>query len=260
MWTIIVKVLARKYKTAIVLMAYLLFPSITSADISDICHQLLSKDQLEHKETKSLQVSHYSTRPSAWNSYLDNTANDDTPRNTLIIALNYFNSFGIKSGYAVDIGAGTGRDTLYLLSKGWHVLAIDYAPKAIKIIKERAKTSHLPIPDTEVNNFEHMHLPEQIDLINSYLAIPFSKPEQFILIWNKILTHLRPGGIFAGSLLGMHDEFQDIPSVTTLSEQQIKCLLWPYEIIYLQHIQPDLPNIDREKHWDIWEFVIKKPD
>ena len=32
---------------------------------------------------------------------------------------------GIKPDFAIDLGCGAGRDTIYLLHNGWKVLAID---------------------------------------------------------------------------------------------------------------------------------------
>lgn len=137
--------------------------------------------------------------------------------------------------------------------------AIDFAPKAIDILKKRTLAKKLPFLETEVSDFAHMYLPEQIDLITSYLALPFERPEQFLAIWNKIMQNLRPGGVFAGSLLGRQDDFAAIATTTVLSQQQIRRLLEPFEILYLQEIKPNLPtDNNKQKHWDIWEFVIRK--
>lgn len=42
----------------------------------------------------------------------------------------------IKPGYALDIGAGNGRNSLYLRSKGWKVICIDINETAISLCKE----------------------------------------------------------------------------------------------------------------------------
>jgi tellurite methyltransferase len=43
------------------------------------------------------------------------------PRPLLLHAIELFS----EQGHAVDLGAGTGRDSVFLLSRGWTVLAID---------------------------------------------------------------------------------------------------------------------------------------
>jgi SAM-dependent methyltransferase len=53
------------------------------------------------------------------------------PRETLLDALDRFEAEKRAPGTAVDLGCGTGRDTLELLRRGWRVVAIDSQPEAI---------------------------------------------------------------------------------------------------------------------------------
>jgi len=231
----------------------LLISLIARAD--EPCQQLLNLSAIKHSQTQ--YAKHYDSSPAAWSSYFDNTKEDSTPHASLIFALDYLAEHELKPSLAVDIGAGTGRDTLYLLAHNVQTLAIDFSPKALAIIQSRAHAEHLPLPQIQVSDFLTMQLPEQIDLINSYLALPFAKPENFIQIWGKIFNHLRPGGLFAGSLLDENDDYAGIPDTTTLSAEQLHCLMQPYEILYLKKVVLDSKVTG--KHWEIWEFVLKKP-
>src|SRR5438270_3010127 len=38
-------------------------------------------------------------------------------------------------GDALDVGAGAGRDTAYLLERGWRVTAVDSSPAAVKVLR-----------------------------------------------------------------------------------------------------------------------------
>ena len=60
-----------------------------------------------------------------WARYYD--ASGDDPRKTLLAAVERF----AAPGLAVDLGCGTGRDTVELLRRGWHVVAIDSEEEAI---------------------------------------------------------------------------------------------------------------------------------
>src|SRR2546423_1343996 len=62
---------------------------------------------------------------SLWCQYFA-VAGDD-PRPTLLDALARFD----KPGLAVDLGAGTGRDSAELLRRGWRVIAIDREQQAV---------------------------------------------------------------------------------------------------------------------------------
>src|SRR5262249_20330692 len=67
-----------------------------------------------------------------WRRYFE-CAGDD-PRPTLLDAVERFD----RSGCAVDLGCGTGRDTFELLDRGWTVLAIDGEQEAIDRLTARA--------------------------------------------------------------------------------------------------------------------------
>ena len=54
------------------------------------------------------------------------------PRDTLLAALAAFEQEGVAAGFAVDLAAGEGRDTLELLTRGWRVLATDAEPVQLR--------------------------------------------------------------------------------------------------------------------------------
>ena len=60
-----------------------------------------------------------------WGRYFDMAGDDARP--TLLDAVDRFD----EPGLAVDLGAGTGRDTAELLRRGWSVIAIDGEREAI---------------------------------------------------------------------------------------------------------------------------------
>ena len=46
-----------------------------------------------------------------------------------------------KPGRAIDIGCGTGTNVLTLAKAGWDVTGVDFAPRAIKLAKQKLKRS-----------------------------------------------------------------------------------------------------------------------
>ena len=75
-------------------------------------------------------------------------------------------------GSVLELGAGQGRDTLYLASQGMHVTALDYAPGTIETLFAKAQAAGLadmvsvvrhdirqplPVPDASVDaSYSHM--------------------------------------------------------------------------------------------------------
>jgi len=45
------------------------------------------------------------------------------------------------TGRALDIGCGTGTNAIYLASKGWEVLGVDFVPEAVKVAEARARSA-----------------------------------------------------------------------------------------------------------------------
>lgn len=46
---------------------------------------------------------------------------------------------------ALDIGCGTGRDAVYLASRGWTVTGVDAVPRAIDAARQRAAAEHVEV-------------------------------------------------------------------------------------------------------------------
>jgi SAM-dependent methyltransferase len=44
-------------------------------------------------------------------------------------------------GQALDLGCGTGTDSIYLAQHGWHVTGVDMVPKALAIARQKAATA-----------------------------------------------------------------------------------------------------------------------
>lgn len=149
-----------------------------------------------------------------WDKYYQNTLNATKPHNTLLLAQQYFEIDGKASGLAVDLGKGTGRDALFLLKKGWNVLALDAEPLSIEIILNRAQNEQLNRLEVQISPFSDMILPDNVDLIYASFSLPFCSPEDFPECWQKIIDHLAFGGRFTGQLFGDKDAWASDPSRT----------------------------------------------
>src|SRR5262245_12969872 len=122
-----------------------------------------------------------------WENYYQNTLNISDPHETLLLAQKYFQREKRDSCTAADLGAGTGRDTLFLLQHGWHVLALDAEKLSIDIILNRVDSSYLSNLETMVVPFSEMTLPYGLDLINASYSLPFCKPKDFDQCWRMIV-------------------------------------------------------------------------
>jgi microsomal dipeptidase-like Zn-dependent dipeptidase len=151
---------------------------------------------------------------NAWSLYFA-VAGDD-PRATLLDALARFDAPGL----AVDLGAGTGRDTAELLRRGWRVIAIDREQHAVDRLGGIASPPEL---ETRLARFEDAEWPS-CDLVNSSFALPFCPPVAFPRLWQRIVDSLPPGGRFCGQLFGVHDDWAG-SGVVVLTRDELRELL-----------------------------------
>lgn len=195
-----------------------------------------------------------------WEEYYQNTLNFTDPHKTLLLAHKYFQLENITTGKAADLGAGTGRDTLYLLKSGWQVFALDAEQLSIDIILNRVDPQHLTNLQVIRSTFEEMRLPADLDLINASFSLPFCKPPDFGRCWDEITGSLSVGGRFCGQFFGEHDAWASNPNLMIHSYEALKGLFQRQFIIeYLQIEDGMIPSANGTlKHWHVYHVVAKK--
>lgn len=185
-----------------------------------------------------------------YHDYHRETRFEKQPEETLVKALRIHS----RPGLAVDLGCGTGKDTLYLLKKNWKVLAHDGEGRALKILRNRVPSSKADRLETLVAPFSEMELPDNVDLINASYSLPYCPPADFDACWAKIIDSLVVGGRFSGQFFGNRDEWAHNPSISTVSKQELRDMLARFEIEYLDEDE----GRSRAARWHVFHVVAKK--
>jgi len=196
----------------------------------------------------------------SWASYYRKTS-ARPPRETLLFALDAFDAeLGPDDRrLAVDLGCGNGRDTIELVRRGWHVLAIDAEQAAIDALTARKDLPEGARIDTLAARFEAVELPE-CDLVNSGFALPLVAPANFPDLWDGMLAALRPGGRISCQLYGDRDSWVGDPSITFFSRPAIDALLNPLDVEYFREEEDDSTTPrGKPKHWHVFHIVAKLP-
>jgi len=193
-----------------------------------------------------------------WGCFYRNTMDINEPHKTVMLAQKYFQQENKIGGKAVDLGAGAGRDTLYLLEKGWNVLALDSEQLSIDFILNRTNASHHL--EVKVMPFSEMSLPVNLDLINASYSLPFCMPCDFTKCWRLITDQLAIGGRISGQFFGEKDEWATNPDLTIHSHEEFQQLFKEQFVIeYLQIEDGLIPSADgKMKHWHVYHVVAKK--
>lgn len=206
-----------------------------------------------------------------WAPYFDAVAGRP-PHETLLDALDRFDrepSPGVGPRLAADIGCGGGRDTVELLRRGWHVLAIDSEPEALQRLEARTPADARPRLRTLLATYETL-APEPVDLINASYSIPHCTEGAFDAMWDRLTAAIRPGGRFAGQLFGVRDDWDGQGPAPTAgwrsgrqlhTREQVAALLERAGLVAetLRELEEDGHTaVGRPKHWHLFHIVARR--
>ena len=200
-----------------------------------------------------------STCDGDWAAYYKKTG-ERPPRKTLIHALDAFDEEGVgEDRIAVDLGCGSGRDTIEILRRGWNVLAVDSSKEAFRSLLSRNDLPVGVLLETQHARFESMNLP-MCNLINAGFSLPLCPKKAFPTVWNKIVSCLRAGGRFSGQFYGDRDSWRTNSDLTFLTREETEGYLAGLVTEFFQEEEEDsVTPRGSSKHWHIFHVVARKP-
>jgi tellurite methyltransferase len=195
------------------------------------------------------------TTRSEWTEYYDEHEGRE-PREMLLEVLDAFGAGEERS--AVDLGCGSGIDTLAMLRRGWRVFAIDAEEEAIERVRRRVPGTLSSRLTTVVSRMEDVELPAGVDLVWASFSLFFCRPDTFGDVWGRILASIRPGGRFAGELLGDRDTWASDDDVSAFTRDEARSLFTGLEIERFDEEEEDGRATSEEKHWHLFHAVSRK--
>ncbi len=183
-----------------------------------------------------------------WTNYQNKTYNKKV--NNLLVE--FCNNYKIKN--AVDLGCGSGNESVYLLKRGINVTCIDFKLNK-KLILDRLDTSEIKHVSFIEDSFEDVILPKT-ELLMAFFSIPFCSPNKFDLLWNKIYKCIEINGYFIGQLFGDRDSWNIRKDINTFTIKRVKHYLEKYKILKFEEIE----YIKDNKKWHFYNIIAKKED
>ena len=186
-----------------------------------------------------------------WTAFYDAQTGRD-PRPTLRQALELR---GAAPGFALDLGAGEGSDTRFLLQRGWRVHAIDGADGAEARIRSNVPAALRPKLTVEQRSFEDIVELPPADLVYAGFALPFCSPAAFPVLWEAIRDALAPAGWFAGQLFGPHDTWAGRTDMNFHDRADVEQLLDGLVAVDLVEEDGEGPMVGGTKHWHVFHII-----
>ena len=120
----------------------------------------------------------------------------------------------------LDVGCGSGRDTLAFKNKGYHVDAIDYSEE---LVKKATRLTGIPV---KLQSFYEIDADEAYDGIWACASLLHCERTRLKEVIGKLLSALKPNGvIYISFKYGNGDREKDGRQFTDLNEVQVKELL-----------------------------------
>ena len=145
----------------------------------------------------------------------------------------------------LDVGCGSGRDTLAFKNKGYHVDAIDYSEE---LVKKASRLTGIPV---KLKSFYEVDDYEAYDGIWACASLLHCERNRLKEVIGKLVSALKPNGVLYMSFkYGDSDRDQDGRQFTDLDENQAEALLEQFENV--QHIQQWVTldqRPDRQEKW-----------
>jgi len=122
----------------------------------------------------------------------DKPIQGDVTREVQIAVQAYREAYGDESATALDVGAGEGRNTIFLAESGFDVTAVDGASAGIELIRQRLDARSLSA-NLAIADLREYESPQNVDLlIASYIVHLIPDPYEQIKKWQD---SVRAGGI-----------------------------------------------------------------
>ncbi|MCB2378639.1 class I SAM-dependent methyltransferase [Hymenobacter sp. BT635] len=182
------------------------------------------------------------------------------PRKTLVATLRLLEPT-VAPRLALDLGCGSGPDTLELLSHNWDVVALDANPEALATLLTQTPAHQMAQLTTRLMDFAELQaasLPE-FDLVNASFSIPYCLPRHFHPFWAEVRQLIRRRGWFCGHFFGLRDDASQQPDMMLHSLADIYDLFTGFELEMLSGVEKDKVQPDGSvKHSHVVSVIARK--
>lgn len=194
-------------------------------------------------------------KESTWSEYYEITK-DKPPTRLLVEALKYVNETG---GIALELGAGSPRDSKFLIEKGFEVIAVDKTSESKDLFGELVKNNKLQFVQSSFSDFNFSDY--NYDFVSAQRALPFIETKsELIRVLNRMKEGLKRDGVFASHFFGIKDTWclEEKP-MSFVDKDELVRLLDGFEIKKFEESEEDSTTANgTPHHWHVFEIIAVK--
>lgn len=180
------------------------------------------------------------------------------PRELLRRTLGAFALEGRAPGVAVDLGCGSGPDTVELLRAGWTVHAVDTNATGLQLLCDGVPPDAAPRLHTHPVPLQEVALP-RCDLVWSSWALPYCPADRWPDLLGRIVAALNPGGRLAGDLFGPRHAWAGEEGIFTIDEAMLRQQLSPLVLEAFDTEDGLRPSAGAMTRWHAFGISARKP-
>lgn len=169
----------------------------------------------------------------------------------------FFSSNNIKpgaDGMAIDLGCGTGFQSIPLAQMGFNVTSIDLSPKLLAELAKEKERLPITIINDDLLHFD-LHCPGNVELVICMgdTLTHLETKDKVSALFEKVNRHLKPSGQFVITYRDLSFELNELERFIPVNSDETK--IWTCFLEY-EDEKVKVHDLIHEKHDNTW--VLKK--
>lgn len=158
-----------------------------------------------------------------------------------------------KSGNVLDIGAGEGKNSIFLAKNGFNVTAVDVSKEAIKKLKEFALKENVKI-NILMEDIINFDFKEKYDIIISTAMLHFLRKEDIDKVIKSIKENTKEEGLNAITVFTEENPNKNFPYLFKINE--LKEAYNDWEVIRYKEFITPLEKHGEKGEWHSHEIAV----
>ena len=186
-----------------------------------------------------------------WTDYYKVTKNNP-PTKILVESLDHLSC---KKGEVLELGAGSPKDTVFLLKQGFNVTAVDKSTESEGLFKD-LKDNNFEFILSSFSDFDFSK--DKYVLVSAQRSLPFiESKDELEQVFKSIKESLKEKGVFVGHFFGSNDTWcKEGKKMTFVNKEEILNFLDDFEIKLISEKEEDSQTANgTPHHWHVFEVI-----